>query len=192
MGKIAIFMGHPNTSSLGSGLADAYQEGAEKGGHEVRRINLVELDFDPILRDVANRDQDMEPDLKMAQETIIWSDHLVFVYPTWWATMPALLKGFVDRTIIPGFAYKYQKGSAFPEKLLKGRTARLITTMDAPKFYYALVYRQAGHNAMKRATLLFCGVKPVRISAFGNVRGSSPEKREKWKQKLRGFGARAV
>jgi len=95
------------------------------------------------------------------------------VYPIWWGTYPALLKAFIDRVFLPGFAFKYKPDSMFWDKLLKGKTARLIVTMDAPKWYYALVYRSAGHIALKKATLEFCGVKPVTTSTFGSVKSSS-------------------
>lgn len=70
--------------------------------------------------------------------------------------MPALLKGFIDRSFVPGFAFKYRRGNPLPAKLLGGRSARLITTMDAPPPWYYLVVGAPGHQAMKRATVHFC------------------------------------
>ena len=57
------------------------------------------------------------------QQDILWADHLVFVYPNWWSTVPALLKGLIDRMFVPGFAFKYRENSPFWDKLLKGKTA---------------------------------------------------------------------
>jgi putative NADPH-quinone reductase len=192
MKKILLIMGHPNKDSLGNALADAYQAGTEETGAEFKRLNLEDLDFDMNLHLGYKEIQELEPDLKKAQELIIWAEHLVFVYPTWWATMPALLKGFIDRTFLPGFAFKYKKDSPWWDKLLAGRSARIITTMDAPYFYYWLVYGNAGHKAMKKATLEFCGVKPVKITTFGSVKNSTPEKRGKWLAKVKDLGRQNI
>jgi NAD(P)H dehydrogenase (quinone) len=101
---------------------------------------------------------------------IKWADHLVFVYPTWWGTMPALLKGFIDKVFLPGFGFKYRKDSVWWDKLLTGKSARLIVTMDTPPWYFRWVYGRPSHNAMKKSTLEFCGVKPVKIISIGPVK----------------------
>lgn len=104
--------------------------------------------------------------------------------------MPALLKAFIDRAFLPKFAFKYRKGSAFQDKLLKGKTARIITTMDAPTLYYQLMYRSPGTNALKRATLHFCGVKPVHVTPIGRMRFLDEAARTKWLGKVQKLGAR--
>jgi putative NADPH-quinone reductase len=188
MKKTLLILGHPDRESFGNALADAYESGARESGIEFKRLNLADLDFDPSLHRGYREIQELEPDLKRAQEMITWAEHLVFVYPIWWATMPALLKGFLDRTFLPGFAFKYKKDSPWWDKLLAGRTARVITTMDAPVFYYWIVNWNSGHRAMKKATLEFCGIKPVRMTSFGQVKNSTPEKRSKWLEKVRDLG----
>ena len=186
--KTLVIMGHPYKESLCAALADAYCDGAKKSDVEIRRTDLADLDFDPILHKGYREIQALEPDLERAQEDILWAEHLVFVYPIWWATMPALLKGFLDRVFLPGFAFKYKKDSPWWDKLLKGRSARIITTMDAPLFYYWLVNWNSGHRAMKKATLEFCGVKPVKITTFSQVKNSTKDKRENGLRKVKNLG----
>ena len=177
MRKILIILGHPFAESLGEALATSYQAGADVAGAETRLLRLKDLDFDPILR---RADQALEPDLVAAQEAIRWSDHLVFVYPTWWTNLPALLKGFIDRTFQTGFAFRYRKDSPFPEKLLSGRTARLLITMDAPSFWDRWVTGRPQTHALRRGTLKFCGVSPVAVREFHQVRNSTPARRKAW------------
>jgi len=110
----------------------------------------------------------------------LWAQHLIFVYPTWWGGMPALLKGFIDRTFQSGFAFKYRSDSPFPDQLLKGRTAELLVTMDSPPWYYRFINGAPGHKQMKRTILAFCGIKPVKVHSLGPVRGSSEAKRQAW------------
>ncbi len=186
--RVLIILGHPNKQSYCAALAAAYQEGALKAGAEVREICVSDLKFEPNLWGGGERIVALEPDVQRAQELIIWADHLVFVYPTWWGTMPALLKGFIDRVFISGFSFRYRENSRLWDRLLTGRSARVIVTMDAPPWYYRLVYGSPGHKAMKRATLKFCGVKPVRVSSFGSVKKSKPEQRQHWLEKVRSYG----
>ncbi|OME85077.1 NADPH:quinone reductase [Paenibacillus sp. FSL A5-0031] len=178
--KILIIQGNPNPTSYCSSLAKAYADGAVQGGAEVRIILLHELSFNPNLAFGYAKRTELEPDLLEAQASIKWADHLVFIYPTWWGTQPALLKGFLDRVLLPGFAFKYREGSILWDKLLSGKTARLIVTLDTPVWYNRFVYGQPGHRAMKNATLQFCGIKPVRITNIGPVKGSTDTKRGKW------------
>jgi NAD(P)H dehydrogenase (quinone) len=102
--------------------------------------------------------------------------------------MPALMKGFIDRIFLPGFAFKYRSNSTLWDKSLAGRSAHLFVTMDAPPWYFRWVNRMPGHNQMKKTILEFSGIKPVRISSFGPVIGSSATQREKWIGEARRFG----
>ncbi|MEO7675045.1 MAG: NAD(P)H-dependent oxidoreductase, partial [Pyrinomonadaceae bacterium] len=130
--KVLIILGHPDKLSLCGALAARYRNGAEKAGAETRLIFLGDLYFDPVLHRGYKENHELEPDLLAAQESIKWADHLVWVYPIWWGTMPALLKGFLDRALLPGFAFKYRPNSRWWDKFLTGRSARMIVTMDAP------------------------------------------------------------
>lgn len=178
--KVLIVLGHPNKQSFCGALAASYREGAAAADAEVRELNLGDLHFDPILRLGYKEIQELEADLVAAQDSIKWADHIVWVYPIWWGTMPALLKGFLDRTFLPGFAFKYRENSPWWDKYLTGRSARMIVTMDAPPIYDSLMYFGGGRRTMKKAVLEFCGIKPVKVSAFGSVKSSGEAKREKW------------
>lgn len=186
--RILVILGHPRTASFCGALADAYAEGAKAGGHEVRVISLGSLSFDPILHNGYAAVQPLEPDLVGAQAAITWAEHLVFVYPLWWGAMPALLKGFIDRVFLPGFAFKFRDGSVFWDRLLAGRSAHLLVTMDTPPWYYRWISGMPGHKQMKHTILGFSGVKPVAVSDFGPVKSSTPAQREKWLAQARGFG----
>ena len=188
--NILVILGHPDTNSFCGSLTRAYIDSAKVSGSEVRELQLGELKFDPILWNGYNKIQELEPDLAKAQELIQWSNHIVFVYPNWWGAMPALMKGFFDRVFLPGFAFKYREGSA-PDKLLSGRTAHLMVTMDTPAWYYRWIYRRPGHNEMKRTILEFCGIKVVKISEFAPIKDSSQQQREKWIAIAKDLGSKA-
>ncbi len=188
MKKILIINGHPDKKSFCFALAESYKKGADINGTECKLVHLIDLKFNPILTFGYRVVSDLEPDLLKIQNDILQADHLVFVYPTWWGTYPALLKGFIDRVFLPNFAFKYHKNSPYWDKLLKEKTARLIVTMDAPKWYYWMMYRSPGHNSMKRAILEFCGIKPVKITSFAPLKSSSDLERKKWIDEVEALG----
>lgn len=185
--KILIINGHPDPESFCRSLSEAYKEGAGATG-EVRFIDLSTINFEPNLKYGYRKRTELEVDLIKAREWIEWASHLVFVYPTWWGAMPALLKGFIDRVFLPGFAFRYREGSALWDKLLTGKTAHLIVTMDTPSWYNRLVYRRAGHQVMKRNVLKFCGIKPVRITEITPVKNSTDYKRATWLRRVERLG----
>ena len=188
MKKILVINANPQVESLSGAFANEYIEGAVSSGGQCKLINLVNFDFDPVLKNGYTKKTEMEPDLIQAQNGIKEADHLVFIYPTWWGTFPALLKGFIDRVFLPGFAFKYRENSVLWDKLLKGKSARLIVTMDSPLWYYRLVYGSPGHNAMKKSTLKFCGVSPVKVTAFGPVKTAKKKKIDGWLKKVNKLG----
>lgn len=186
--RILVILGHPVDGSFCGAIADSYCKGAATAGYEVQRLSLGRLSFDPVLHNGYAVIQELEPDLATAQAAITWAEHIVFVYPIWWGAMPALMKGFIDRVFLPGFAFKFRDNSALWDRLLVGRSAHLLVTMDTPGWYFRWVYRMPGHNQMKRTILEFSGIRPVTVSGFGPVRNSTPEKREKWLARAYAYG----
>jgi len=188
--KVLLVLGHPRRDSLCGGLADAFAAGARQAGVELRRLDLCELQFNPNVVAGSPRNQPLEPAIREAVELVRWADHMVFVFPTWWGTMPALMKGFLDRVLMPGFAFEeHYEGSGW-DKLLTGRSAHLVTTMDTPRWVYRWIYKAPGLNSLARATLGFCGIEPVRTTIFGVVKDSDSATRARWLQEARAHGLR--
>jgi putative NADPH-quinone reductase len=188
--KVLIILGHPLKDSLNGGLAEQYAEGARAGGHEVKTLFLGEMDFNPMLEKGYKEIQPLEPDLERAQELIKWADHVVLIYPTWWASMPALMKGFLDRTVLPGFAYHFKKNSRFWEQYLKGKSVRILSTMDSITLYIRWWLHNPGYHIVK-GTLGFSGMSPIRTTYFGSVKFSSEKKRARWMKKVFKLGRKA-
>ena len=186
--RILIINGHPNKDTLNFGLAAAYKKGALESNAEVEELIIHELKFNPNLEFGYLKRTELEPDLLNAWEKIKWADHLVWIHPVWWAGIPAILKGFIDRLFLPGMAFKPRENSVWWDKLLKGKTARIITTLDAPTWYYWLVLGKPSINQLKKATLEYCGIKPVKVTYFDSVKKSTPELRKKWLDKVEVLG----
>lgn len=180
MTKILIINGHPNKESFNHALAEAYRDGAIETGATISEINIGALHFNPNLQFGYTKRMDLEPDLLESLEKIKAADHLVWIHPVWWGGLPALMKGFLDRLFLPGLTYQYRENSMWWDKLLKGKTARIITTLDQPGWYYRLVYGRPSVNQLKKSTLEFCGVKPVKVTYVGIIKTAQPEQRQKW------------
>lgn len=168
--KIYLLLAHPDHDTFNGEIADAYNQAALGKGHEVRYQQLGEMKFDPILWKGYKQVQELEPDLKQAQENILWCDKWVIIYPMWWGNIPALFKGFIDRTILPGFGFKYHQQDPMWDKLLKNKRAELISTCDAPALWVQLMYHNSDYHALKNATLGFCGFKPVKLHRIGRTK----------------------
>lgn len=184
MKKILIINGHPDSESFNAALAESYKKGAIVSGAEVKEIKVRELQFNPNLQFGYRKRTELEPELLDAQEKIRWAEHLVWIYPVWWGSIPAILKGFIDRVFLPGFAFKKRDNSVWWDKLLINKSARIISTLDQPAWYYLLMYRQPSNNAMKKLTLEFCGISPVRVTTIGPIRLSKERYRTKWLSKI--------
>lgn len=191
MKKVLIINGHPDRESFNWALAKTYTEAAHKVNAKVETINLIDLHFDPVLKYGYRKPYPLEPDLETAINKMKEAEHLVWVFPMWWYGMPALLKGFIDRTFLPGITFKYQKGKLFPSKLLKGKTARIIVTADTVSWYNRWVMRNPAINQFKKGILEFCGVKPVRVTYLAPIKESSLESRKKMLLKIQDLGGRA-
>lgn len=186
--KILILDGHPDESSFCRALVSAYAEGAKAASFDVQTLSLRSLAFDLNLRQGYTKIQELEPDLIAAQNMIKWCEHLVVIYPIWWGTMPALLKGFLDRCWLPGFAFKYHQNDPFWDRLLEGRSARIVVTSDAPTLYNLIVNLNSPVRIMKKMVLGFCGFKPVKTTAIGNVKNLNAAQRLKLIEDVRRLG----
>ena len=188
MKKIAIINGHPHKDSFNFGVAEAYKTGAVASEAEVREIVIRDLDFNPNLQFGYQKRMELEPDLLKAWEIIQWADHLVWVHPVWWGGLPAIMKGFIDRLFLQGMAYKYRENSVWWDKLLKGKTAHILTTLDQPGWYYRLFFGRPSVNQLRKSVLEYCGVKPVRVTYIGIIRNSKDERRAQWLTKVNELG----
>ncbi len=186
--KIFILVGHPNSdATLSSSFADIYEREAVSAGHEVKKLHIAKLQFDPILHKGYKAIQELEPDLKLVQENMKWCDHFVLLYPLWWSSAPSLLKGMIDRMWLPAFAFRFIKGPDGKttmgwQKLLKGRTSRVIITLK--NFPIVERFMFGNYSAeLVDAVLRFSGFK-VRLTEIGNAEALSKGQLASWQKRI--------
>lgn len=188
--QIALILGHPDGASerFCRVFADTYTRSARKAGHNVEVIDLATLEF-PLLRSKAAYEQEKLPAaLGPAQEKIGKADHLVLVFPLWLGDVPALLKGFLEQVLRPGFAYTGAMDRGRFRKLLTGKSARIVVTMGMPAFVYRLFYRAHGLKNLRRNILGFCGIGPIKESLIGLIEQGNPKAREAWLARANALG----
>jgi putative NADPH-quinone reductase len=188
--RILVIQGHPDPAGhhFGHALAHSYLEGARGAGHEVRLIEVAQLDF-PLLRSQKEWDHgELPASLNAAQQSIAWAGHIVLFFPLWLGDMPALLKGFLEQVGRPGFAFKPGEGGLLQVKGLTGRSARVVVTMGMPSLIYRFYFRAHSVRALERSILGFMGISPVDESLIGRVDSMADSERVSWLARMRRLG----
>lgn len=180
--RILVINGHPKLTSFCRSLAEAYVLGAKKSNFQVDYINLFDLSFN---KDFVGQ-KELETDLIKMQTLITQANHLVIFTPMWWLGLPALLKGFFDRVLTPGYAYKFTKFGV--KRLLKGRSARVVYTMGGVKIMYDLLFLGSFWISLKYGMLWLCGFSPVKRTCFSRVPYVNNDLRQKWLKQVEILG----
>ncbi|MDA8597052.1 NAD(P)H-dependent oxidoreductase [Candidatus Pacebacteria bacterium] len=188
--KILVLLANPDVESFSGGMADHYAVGAIDAGHEVKRVNLGDLQFDPILHKGYKEIQPLEPDLQALQDDFRWADHIVIVYPNWWCTMPALLKGLFDRMWLPGFAFNFNKETKKIEQHLSGKTGRVIIISGSHSAFQTWWKFGDFTNEIQHGILEFAGIK-TKVTAYGPCERVDNAQRDKWFADVEKMGKKA-
>jgi putative NADPH-quinone reductase len=190
--RIFILLGHPDKETRTGSFADAYERGARAAGHEVRRMNIGEMKFDPVLHFGYKVIQPYEPDILTARENIKWCNNFVVFYPSWWSTMPAVLKGFFDRAWMPQFAFAFKKegfmAGMFWKRLLKGRRARVFVMSDSHPVLAALMFGDHTRE-LKRCILSFAGFS-AHVTKVGPLKFADDARLAKWRSRFEKWGTK--
>lgn len=161
---------HPVEGSLCSAIRDAAVRGLSAAGYDVSVIDLAADDFDPVMpleewRTYMDRKVVTTPEIVRYIEMVQASEILVFVYPTWWSGLPAQLKGWLERVLVAGVAFRFTKNDRVRPGLTQMRRIHVISTYGSPKLYVRLV-NDNGRRILMRA-LRMCGTKRTRASHQG-------------------------
>lgn len=178
MTKILIVDGHPDPDRgrFVHALVQAYVQAAQEAGHEVKTIDVATAGIGVLHSGREWETETVSPEVKQAQDLISWAGHIVIVFPLWLGSMPALLKGFFERVLRPGFAIGKGK-RALSSGLLKGKSARVVVTMGMPAFFYRLFFFTHSVSSLRRNLLYFVGIKPVRQTLIGSIENASSRER---------------
>ncbi|GAA1776983.1 NAD(P)H-dependent oxidoreductase [Leucobacter iarius] len=169
-----VIDGHPNPDSLTSAIARSYAD----GHGDARLLALRDLDFDPHMRFGYRKRIPIEADLQDARDALHAAERIVIATPMWWASVPALLKGFFDRALLPQQEYRMSP-VGLPQGLLTGRRGRMYLLADTPRIALPFVGTPAARQ-VSRHTMRYCGVRPFPVRRMLGVGAASERQRERW------------
>jgi NAD(P)H dehydrogenase (quinone) len=154
--KVLYVYAHPEPKSFNGALKDTALAAFQEKGHEVKLSDLYAMRFHPVLKasDFPERKNleifnpffeaikavktgDFSPDIKEEMEKVKWADLLIFQFPIYFTFMPAIMKGWIDRVLAPGFGFNPVTNNAYDTGLFKGKSAMIVTTTGAPKSMYS-------------------------------------------------------
>lgn len=180
--RIHIIIDHPWQESFNYVILSTLSETLQKTGHSVDLLDLNQDGFNPVFTQAElalySEGGSIDPTVKEYQQRLLQAEYLVMIFPVWWNVMPARLKGWMDKVLLPGFAFT--KGQ-FPEPLLEHISGALIlTTSGAPDQVVRETFHSAIDWALCKGTLEFCGISPVTWHNFGDTGFAPPEDHQAW------------
>lgn len=194
MKRICIIDGHPDQADghFVSALADAYADGAVEAGHEISRIRIAHLEvgFVGSPEEFALTPGD---DITGAQTKIAKAEHVVFLFPLWLGTMPAICKAFWEQIARAGFLLDSDgQSEKWPLQKMKGKSARIIVTMGMPGFAYRLLFGAHSLKGLEAGIFRISGFKPIRHTIFGGIGALDARKRSDMLERCARLGAAGV
>jgi NAD(P)H dehydrogenase (quinone) len=187
--RISVILAHPDRQSFNHAIADAAMDEIEQNGHTVLYHDLYEEGFDPVLPAGEIAKTALLPKiLEVHCREIASVDGIVVVHPNWWGMPPAVMKGWIDRVLRPGTAYRFlegDKGEGVPAGLLKAKAAVVFNTSNTKAGREARVFKDPLDTLWKNCIFGLCGVKKVHRETFGVIVTSDEKRRQQWIVKVR-------
>lgn len=187
--NISVIVAHPNPKSFNHAIAAAAVAEVEDLGHTPAFHDLYAERFDPLLPfEEFPMNAPVPPEIAAQSREIAAADGIIVVHPNWWSQPPAILKGWLDRVLRPGVAYKFgagPNGEGIVIGLLKAKAALVFTTSNTPAAQEVALYGDPLDGLWKRCVWGFCGVPTVHRELFSVVITSTPEQRQAWLRRTR-------
>lgn len=177
-----IVIAHPCDDSFCHAAAAAARTGLDAAGHDVTVVDLYAGGFDAAMsraeRTAYHSDDPILDDQVAEHARLIGAaEILVFVYPTWWAGLPAILKGWLERVMVPGVGFVFDARGKVRPGLPHVRRIVGISTYGSPRWYVKLV-NDNGRRIITRALRMSCGwrARPSWLALYA-MDTTSPEER---------------
>lgn len=158
--RVLVVYCHPVPESYCAAIRDTAVEVLKGRGWEVRLLDLYAENFNPVMsceeRRSYNDRAPNDPALKPHFELLSWAEAILFIYPTWWYGLPAMLKGWFDRVWATDIAFKLPVGKGGIKSLMSHVTkVGVITTCGAP-VWWSVVVGQPGRKTILRGMRALC------------------------------------
>jgi NAD(P)H dehydrogenase (quinone) len=179
--RVLVVYCHPVPESFCAALRDAAVETLTARGDEVRLVDLYAEKFDPVMqpdeRRLYNDGPPADPALKPYSDHLKWAEAVLFVYPTWWYGLPAMLKGFFDRVWATGVVFELAPKGGIVSRVGHIRRIGIVTTCGATRFL-SMLMGQPGRKTILRGIRALCGMRARTLYlAHYDMDRSTPESR---------------
>ena len=182
--KVLLLLAHPRPGSFNHAIADMVAQAVQENGHTLAFHDLYAERFNPILSyGEIPRDALLDPVIAQHCREIAEADGIVIVHPDWWGQPPAILKGWIDRVVRPGVAYRFLEGDSgegIPAGLLKARAALIFNTANTPLQREQAVFGDPLERLWRDCIFSFCGVPVVHRRMFSVIVTSTETERAGW------------
>jgi NAD(P)H dehydrogenase (quinone) len=182
--KISIILAHPDKSSFNHAIAQTVSGQLERNRHEVFFHDLYAEGLDPLLfADEIPRQSFLPSMIKQHCDEIRLAEGIVIVHPNWWGQPPAILKGWIDRVIRPGVAYKFLEGDSgegVPKGLLSAKAAIVFNTSNTTPEREQNVFGDPLETIWQNCIFGLCGVENFYRRMFSVVVTSTEAERKQW------------
>lgn len=184
--RVLLIYCHPVPESYCAALRDTAMKALAGAGHEIRLLDLYAENFDPVMRCEERRSYNnpgghAHPSPRHAAD-LGWAQAMVFVYPTWWYGLPAMLKGWLDRVWTPELTFEILPGTGTIRPLMTHITAvAVITTCGAPRWWSFMVGHPGKRLILRGLRALFARRCRTLYMAHYLMDISTPESREKFR-----------
>lgn len=193
--KTLIVYYHPYEGSYCNSILGAVRSGLKKGRHPNKVIDLEAEGFDPVMRakdlmafgqagrgdDITTTDVDAA--VLRYKKKLEWAERIVMIFPVWWMTMPAMMKGFIDKVIFPGVAYNME-GGRLKSRLKNLHQVTVISTMNTPADVYRDMFGNSLEGSLVKGTFNQIGIHDVEWISLNMVKQSGQEVRQMWLEEL--------
>jgi NAD(P)H dehydrogenase (quinone) len=182
--QISVILAHPKKGSFNHAIAEVVSRTLGESGHRVTVHDLYAEQFDPLLPhpEIA-RDASLPSEIAEHCREIASAEGIVIIHPDWWGMPPAILKGWIDRVLRPGVAYRFAEtdsGEGVPEGLLNAKAALVFNTSNTPREREVQVFGDPLERLWKDCIFAFCGVPVFHRRMFGVIVTSTDAQRRAW------------
>lgn len=187
--QVSVILAHPNRQSFNHAIAQAAIAQLRQNGHQVAFHDLYAEEFDPILPlGEISKEASVSKEVERHCQEISSTDGIIIVHPNWWGQPPAILKGWVDRVIRPGIAYRFadgDQGEGVPIGLLKAKAACVFNTSNTTPEREVRIFGDPLETLWKNCVFGLCGVNTYYRQTFSVVVTSAVEQRQEWLKNVR-------
>jgi NAD(P)H dehydrogenase (quinone) len=181
---ILVVLAHPKKGSFNHAIAETATHMLKRKGHRVIFHDLYQENFDPVLPyNEIHRKAELDQEIEKYCQELKTAKGIIIIHPNWWGQPPAILKGWIDRVIRAGVAYKFvegDQGEGIPVGLLKATKALVFNTSNTQQEREMKIFGDPLETLWKNCIFGLCGLNNFHRKTYRIIVNSTSKERKKW------------